>query len=446
MKKKMMSVTACMLVLMISLAATLTVRSGVISGLSSEVDSQKAIAEEAEKNKQTFPGTIFDVNGHRLAYNRSINGPRYYIDPYVYSSLLSFHSGGLEYIYQDDIFTHGDKKYKSHSGKTYYKGSNLHLTINHKLSKKAYALISKEPDASIVVLKGNGAIECMVSSKTFNVNTVTTNYADFQPGDLMNPAKDYLSPCGSVLKPVVGELLTDYRLSDEFMVNDTGAITLDTGEIIHNADGTSYGKLTLRKAMVVSSNVFFISAAEQMGPDLIESRYQELRIGEKISTDFGTISSTSVEPDNTYNLAMNTLGQNVGLSTVHLAIILKAVTTGEVVRPFLIKELTKDENSIAYGKKDVLARTSASPDTRKAMNSILKDCANSYGLTPEHTGKQILAKTGTAEVKTASGKKNVATMLLAFPADNPEHFVVIQSRNTELRGRNLEDIAISLIK
>lgn len=420
---------------------------GLIPGISPEVDSMKTATEDRAKDEKTVAGSIVDTNGIRLAYSDTVGGKRQYIDSYIYSSLLSFHSGGLEYLYYDELYSHGEKEYESKDGETYYKANDIKLTIDHDLSKKAYGLIKDKSDASIVVLDKKGAVKCMVSSKSFNIKNVNTEYADYSDGDLLNPAKDYLTPCGSVLKPVIGEIITDYGINDEFVVNDNGSITLDSGEKVRNAGGKSYGKIMLRQAMKVSSNVFFISAVKYIGADILNERYREMYIGENIETDFGRIKSTGTDPDTEYELAMNTIGQNMGISTIHLAVITKAVTTGEIVRPYMINEIVTDEGKLVKrGKKEVIANTSASKDSIDHINGILKECAETYGITRKTAGVEVLAKTGTAEVETESGGSNIATMILAFPADDPEYFAAIQSRNTDQYGKGLKDIAVSLIK
>lgn len=441
---KVVTVGIC---LMVSLAVTLVVKMGVIPGISPEIDAMKTAAEDRAKNEETVAGTIIDTDGNRLAYSDTAGGKRQYIDQYMYSSLFSFHSGGLEYLYYDELYSHGEEKYESKEGEIYYRGDNIELTIDHELSKKAYGLIKEKPDASIVVIDKDGAVRCMVSSKSFNIESINGDYTNYNDGDLLNPAKDYLAPCGSVIKPIIGEVITDYGVNDELVVNDEGAITLDSGETIRNAEGKSYGKIMLKKAMRVSSNVFFISAAKYMGADILNERYGEMCIGENIETDFGRIKSTRIEPDSEYELAMNAIGQNMGVSTVHLAMVTQAVTTGEVNRPYMVEKIVTDTGEvIKRGKKKVIANTSASQDTMAHVNDILKECADTYGITGKTAGIEVLAKTGTAEVETESGGRNIATMILAFPADAPEYFVTIQSRNTEQHGRDLKDIAISLIK
>ncbi|MDO4485536.1 MAG: penicillin-binding transpeptidase domain-containing protein [Bacillota bacterium] len=423
-------------------------KSGVIPGISEPIDSLKEASIEKEKNEQTITGTIFDANNEKIAYSASVEGERQYADPYIYSSLISYSSGGLEYLYYNELYSHGKKEYKNNKDEVYYKGCDLKLTVDHELTRKAYGLIKGEPDASITVLDKDGAVKCMVSSQTFNINTIETDYNEVasKSGALMNPAKDYLVPPGSVLKPVIGETIIDYGVGNSFKVKDQGETVLKSGERIRNAGSSSYGEIGLEKALIVSSNVYFISAAEYLGSDLIDERYDELYLGKKISTDFGVISSMRTSPENEYELAMNAIGQNIGLSTVHLAMIMQGIVTGEISKPYIVDKVIQDGMIKRQGKKELFGKTSAARSSIDYMNDILTECAISYGLTNEACGIKILAKTGTAEVESESGKKNIATMLLAFPADNPQYFVAIQSRNTESWGKNLSDTAIELVK
>lgn len=354
----------------------------------------------------------------------------------------------MEYIYYNELFTHGEKEYKSEKGEVYYKGCDLKLTVDHELSRKAYGLIKGESDGSITVIDKDGAVKCMVSSQTFNINTIETDYNEVasKSGALMNPAKDYLGPPGSVLKPIIGEILIDYGLGDSFKINDQGSIVLESGERIRNAGSYSHGVVGLGEAMRVSSNVYFISAAKHLESELINERYDEFCIGKDISTDFGDISSRKTSPNSEYELAMNAIGQNVDLSTVHLAMIMQGITTGEILRPYIVDKILQDGKTKKRGKRELLNRTSAADSSINNMKAILAECAVSYGLTNDACGKTILAKTGTAEIETELGKMNNATMLVAFPADSPRYFIAIQTRGTESSGKNLADTAIELVK
>jgi len=288
----------------------------------------------------------------------------------------------------------------------------------------------------------------MVSSKNFNVDSVEDRYDELvsEDGALMNPAKDYLFACGSVLKPVIGEVLLDNG-KENYTVNDTGMITIEgSGETIRNAGYAVHGNINLDYAMKVSSNVFFISAANEIGTDEMNSRYKELKIGEIINTDFGKISSQmTLRPNSNYDLAYAAIGQNVQISTIHLAMIMKGITTGEVVTPYMVKKIIKDDTVTRSGVKEVLTKTSASATTINKMKSILHNCAESYGLSEEICGVEVMAKTGTAEVETKDGNKNIATLLIAFPVEDPQYFIAIQSRNTDEWGKSLTDIGVELI-
>lgn len=431
----------------ISLAATLVVKAGVIPGLSAPVDALKTAAIEKELNSRTITGTIYDAKGEALAYSSSIDGNRQYADSYIYSSLLSYHSGGLEYWYNDELYSHGEKEYEDDKGELYYKGSDMWLTIDNSLQEKAFELIKDEEDASIVILDKNGAVKVMTSSNTFNINDIEMNYEEIvdREGTLLNPAKDYIYPPGSCLKPIIGTTLIDDG-EEDYIVNDRGGITIESGETINNAGSVAHGSIQVDQAMKVSSNVFFISAAEELGANKIMGKYQEFKIGESFDTDFGNVSSTMNSLEDEYDLAMAAIGQNAGISTVQLAMIMNGVTTGEMLKPYIVKKMIKDDKVVSIGNKMVLSKTSFKDESISKMNDILNSTAVSYGLTEDVCGVKVLAKTGTAEVETDDGTQNVATLLVAVPADNPKYFMAIQSRHTDKWGKSFVGVAHELIK
>jgi len=434
-----------MIILMISLSATLVIKSGVIHGLSHPIDSAKQELEEKKKDEKTITGEIIDSTGTVIASTDSIGGNRKYIDPYAYSSVVSYHSGGLEYIYYDELYGAGNKEYKDSNDETYYLGSDIHITIDHSLQKLSYDLISGQEDASIVVLDSTGRVKAMTSSNTFDINTVEDDYSEIssEEGSLMNPAKDYHLPCGSVLKPIIGQCLIERNA--DYTVFDKGSITLETGEVIRNAGSVAHGNLDLERAMKASSNVFFISAGKYLGGRLLEEKYNMFKIGDSFNTDFGEIASSKEPINNDYDLAMNAIGQHTYISTVHLASIMQAITTGTMKQPYMVEKIVQDGKVVKRGENTVLSDLSVSEETISHMNAILAQCAASYGLSQETCGVNVLAKTGTAEVETKEGPRTVATLLIALPSQ--QYFIAIQSRNTEGKwGSDLSEIGASLIQ
>lgn len=393
-------------------------------------------------NRNTVGGTIYDSIGKKIAFSKMPASKRYYKDAYIYSHLLAAPAGGIQHTYAKELFTHGKKRYKRKDGEYYYKGGNLVLTIDSRLQEQAFQLIQKYEEATLTLVNDKGAIKAMASTPSFDINTLNREYNTLvkKSGSLVNPAMTP-APVGSVLKPVIAQILVD--LGYDFTIDDRGYAHMDH-KTIQNSQGIAYGKLNLSRALEVSSNQFFIEAAEYLGKNSIISRFRELAIGANLRVDFGMTRSRMGECKSKYDLARIVIGQDVEISPLQLTMVAKAIVTGEIKTPFLINSVEKDGKSIQKTKQGMLqGKTSAAPETIKSVNGMMVSCAESYGLSEESCGTKVIAKTGTAEL---SNGKNIAVLMTAWPEVHPQYYMVIQVRNEQLFGKDLVGIAKPMIR
>jgi len=174
-------------------------------------------------------------------------------------------------------------------------GDNVQLTIDSKIQKVAEESLAqgialartqqnaevkalrlenyKAPGGSVVVLDANtGAVVAMASNPTYSpsefVGGITqTQYESLTapPARLLNRATQGLYPVGSTFKLVSSIAAVRYNFRGEFTpIQDPGSFTTQDGTRFSNANGQSHGTVDLRKALTVSSDVYFYTFGNAM--------------------------------------------------------------------------------------------------------------------------------------------------------------------------------------
>ena len=131
----------------------------------------------------------------------------------------------------------------------------------------------KAPGGSVVVLDANtGGVVAMASSPTYAPSEFVggisqSQYESLQapPARLLNRATQGLYAVGSTFKLVSAIAEVQYGFRGEFTtIQDPGFMTTQDNRRFNNANGESHGSVDLRKAITVSSDVYFYTFGNQM--------------------------------------------------------------------------------------------------------------------------------------------------------------------------------------
>lgn len=130
----------------------------------------------------------------------------------------------------------------------------------------------KAPGGAVVVLDANtGGVVAMASSPTYAPSEFVGGITQSQyeslnapPARLLNRATQGLYAVGSTFKLVSALAAVQYGYRGEFTtIQDAGSILVQ-GQRFKNANGESHGSVDLRKAITVSSDVYFYTFGNQM--------------------------------------------------------------------------------------------------------------------------------------------------------------------------------------
>lgn len=389
---------------------------------------------------------ILDRNGQTIAdyTDRSLGSMQltdddYLIkrDPYAFSSLIGYSStrygiggGILERL--DQTLTVGTNSFLNIRNNT---GNTVKLTIDSDLQEYVYEL-TKDNKGAVVVTNANGEILCLVSTPSYNANEITSDYSDIFTDDkygslFFNNAYEYPRVPGSVFKMVSAVAICESGLSDVAYL-DNGVTYTPSGYAIYNSSKVTLGtKITLSKAICYSVNTYFADMMNDVGVDKFNEVAGRFFIGKDIELDFTTLHSSFDISGGDNFLMASAFGQGKTLLTpLHMNMITSAIVTGNLVKPYLIKEtISPGEGGkvIKSTKPTVMHSQIVSYETACDIREGMVSAAEYYGLRPiEYNGKSctIAAKTGTAEVSSDSAVTNNC-ITAYFPSDNPQYFITI---------------------
>src|SRR4051794_9884867 len=146
-------------------------------------------------------------------------------------------------------------------------GRNLRLTLDYGVQKTGQQAMAGRHGAFGAMDLHNGEIRALGSSPTYDPNVFSkqikqsdysrlTNEANGAP--LFDRAIQGGYPTGSTFKPITAvAALESGVITPDTPYTDGGSFVLPGGLILHNAGKAAYGTLSLRRALQVSSDVFF---------------------------------------------------------------------------------------------------------------------------------------------------------------------------------------------
>lgn len=405
-----------------------------------------------EKNAQIASGgsrlraPVLDRNGETVAdYSSRTQGSKIMTDddyiikknPYAFSTLLGYTStrygvGGGIIEKLNQTLTVGTNSFLNIRNNT---GNTVKLTIDSGLQEYVYDL-TKNNRGAVVITNEQGEILCLVSTPSYNANEITWGKSEIftdekYEGLFYNNAYEYPRVPGSVFKMISSVAICESNLSNVPYL-DNGVTYTSSGYAIYNSSKITLGtKVTLTKALCYSVNTYFADMMNDVGADKFNEVAERFFVGQDIELDFTTLKSSFDISDGNDALMSSAFGQGKTLLTpLHINMITSAIVTGNLVEPYLIKEVIapgEDGKILKTSKPTIMKSGIVSYETAREIRAGMVSAANYYGLYDlQYNGRRctIAAKTGTAEVNRDSGVTN-NYITAYFPSDNPEYFITI---------------------
>ncbi len=360
-------------------------------------------------------------------------------------------------------------------------GNDLVLTINDKVQQAGEQGISSIglPGGFVAMNIKNGQLYGLGSSPGYDPATfakprvpqATYNALNSEANGapLFDRATNGFYATGSIFKPITALAALDSgALGLNEIINDTGDFDLGAGLVLHNAGDAINGPIDLRRALTVSSDVFFYTLGARMnekqgdgGP--IQQWARALGLGQPTGLDIGGEGSGRVPTPDERNRAYKantapdspcgkevcldkgevtdkewTIGDNVNLAVgqgdlqadpLQMAVAYAAIANGgDLVRPHVGMRVD-DPQGQTLQEVDPAIRDHV--DIDPAAQRTIMDGLHAAAMEPDGTSYKVFGgypvdiagKTGTAE--TAIPGQDQSWYMALAPYDDPKYVVAV---------------------
>ena len=337
-------------------------------------------------------------------------------------------------------------------------GRNLRLSLDLKVQKTGQAALGRAKAAFVVMDVKSGAVRALGSSPAFdpNVFSKTLKTSDFKRlqsdaigAPLLNRATSGQYPTGSTFKLISSVAgLESGQITPDSVIYDGGSINVG-GITFSNSGGTAHGPLALRRALQVSSDVFFYTVGrDDYGTFAIQKWGRRLGIGHPTGIDLPGEGYGLLPTQKWRNRLFEknltdrpwTAGDDVNLAVgqgdlltdpLQMAVAYSAVANGGyIVKPHLGESIEHaDGATIAELPTPRRRKLDIKPQYRQAILQGLHMAADSPGGTSYPIFKSfpvpVAGKTGTAE--RGPGRADQSWYIALAPYPNPRYVVAVTS-------------------
>lgn len=351
-------------------------------------------------------GYIGDITAEELEKNSDKN--------YTTSSQIG--KNGLEQVYEDKLrATDGVHIYieRNEENITLVEtkasdGKDIKLAIDSDLQKEIYSQMDKEKGASIAMNSATGEVLAMVSSPSYDSNTMVTyktksiakEWEKNENACFDNRANNLYSP-GSTMKLITASIGLDKNVinPDEKMkidgLNWQKSSSWGNYKVTRVKDVSS---VDLYDAVVNSDNIYFADKAIKIGSENFIEEAKKFGLGAKIEFEYpmaNTQISNNGKIENEILLGDTGYGQGEVLTTpLQVTMSYSALSNeGKIMTPRLVisENITEKVYSEAIDKDNL-------KELQKDFSGVIND-PNGSGYLCKIDGVNLAGKTGTAEIK-----------------------------------------------
>ena len=415
-----------------------------------------------KESKRYYP--YKDLLSHTLGYvgidNQGLSGLEL-----QYNKYLEGKPGAIKYFSD----AHGTNLNKTENYVAPENGMNITLTIDINIQKSLERemnnivdMFSPDMALAIVVDPKSGEILGMSSTPDFDPN----NYKKYNTEVLSRNLPIWASyEPGSTFKVVTMASAVEEKVVDIFKDHfyDSGKVNVD-GSIIKCWKAGGHGDQTYLEVLQNSCNPGFVSLGQKLGKERLFNYINKFGFGEKTGIDLngeGTGIIFPLERVGNVELATSAFGQGPSVTPIQQVMAVSSVVNGGYLyKPYIVKAISDNTNTIIKENNKVLRRKVISSETSSIMRIALEHVvAKGGGKSAYIEGYRIGGKTGTAQ-KQENGHYLVNNYIMSFMSvvpsnnpeavlylaiDNPKHTAMLSSyTTTPIARRILLDIIDSL--
>ncbi|MGB7819187.1 MAG: penicillin-binding transpeptidase domain-containing protein [Ornithinibacter sp.] len=345
--------------------------------------------------------------------------------------LLSGSSDKLFYRRVSDLFT-GRKP----------QGASVETTLDPAVQEAAARGLGDQAGAAVALDPRTGAILAMVSSPTYDPNslaghdlTAVGETYDELNADPERPLVNRsiggdLYPPGSVFKVVTAAaaLSTGDYTEDSLLpgpaVLDLPQTDADLPNVFDGPCGS--GEVTMTEALTISCNTAFASLGLEIGAEALQNQAAKFGFGDSISVPMRVTPSSVPEELNPPQLAQSSIGQyDVRATPMQMAMVAAGVANdGVVMTPYLVDSVIGSDLSVIESAEPAELSEAVTPDVAAQLTRMMESVVdNGSGSRAQIPGVEVAGKTGTAQH--GEGRPAHAWFISFAPANDPEIAVAV---------------------
>lgn len=403
--------------------------------------NKRLIAAEEE----VIRGRIFDREGEILAETRSSETSkiRHYPEKRLYAHVIGYHSGIygktlLEAKFNSELLGKTNLEFfqqiKKMLSEETPRGYDLRLTLSHALQEIAREQLGDRHGAVVALRPETGEILAMVSTPDFNPNAANLEenwkaLIENENSPLLPRATMGLYPPGSTFKVITAAAAMEKGMAD-LVVEDTGKTVID-GMTFSNAGQKANSQTDLKKALTVSSNVYFAELSQRLGASALISAAKDAGVTKRFDFELPRSVSRIGEADmGKTELAATAIGQGKLLvSPLQMAMMAAGIANGgEIMQPYVVGSVENYEGKVLRQTSPASLYKMMDQKTAEALTQMMVSVVEEgTGTRAQISGVQVAGKTGTAqnEKSTESDSRDHAWFIGFAPADKPEIAVAV---------------------
>lgn len=382
---------------------------------------------------------------------------RQYVDPEMWAPVTGYinpvlqSSTGIEQAMNQQLSGTGSSQFLARverivSGQP-PRGSNVVLSLDTKVQKVAYDALGKLQGAVIAIEPKTGRILAMVTSPSFDTNTLASHDAkavndayDKLNGDPSHPLYNRtlegdMDPPGSTFKLVtVSAALASGKFTPDSKLPNVARYTLPgTSQQIQNDTGGTCGpgkEVTIADALRLSCNIPMAELAVQVGHDQMLAEAEKYGFNSTFDLPLKSEASTypsTASPDRT---ALSGFGQgDVRATPLQMAMVSAGIANGGIVmKPRMVDQVVGPDLSVqqTYDSEEY-GRALESSLNAELVNMMVANVSSGIATNARIDGVDVAGKTGTAQ---NGGDLPYSLWFTGFaPAEDPQVAVAVVVEN-----------------
>lgn len=315
-------------------------------------------------------------------------------------------------------------------------GQDLVLTIDRRVQHATERVLAEaigayqaESGTIIVMRPRDGAILAMASLPGYDANQFGKTNADL----LLNPAIAKQYEPGSVFKLITFASGLDAGVvTPDTVMTDTLSIEIGN-RLIYNSNQRTFGKVTVREALVRSLNIPTAEIALMLEETRFYQYVRRFGFGQLTEVDLanelpGTVKAPGDELWSRSDLGTNSFGQGLAVTPLQMATAVCAIANGgQLVRPHVVDTMVYKGKVVQPDTAPV--RRVISAEAARAVADMMVSVVEEGSPAARVPGYTVAGKTGTAQVAIEGGyslTETIHSFVGFMPAEDPAFVALVK--------------------